>query len=203
MSILNHISIFKFVGKIIKSYLKLLKNNKEVNMKTSIDIIFPEIDELLGGWRKKTIELSQRGVPPHISIVYPWLNAPLNQEDITAIEKILSSEKIFIIEFISIEKFENGVVYLALSNSENIRKIQKNIMNKYSGIKMYDGMIKNPIFHLTIAKLNNNEDIKFKKIKEEIAKFLPLKKEIKKITIMVEDENECWSNYKHIKLKSI
>ena len=66
---------------------------------------------------------------------------------------------------------------------------------------MYDGKIKNPIFHLTIAKINNNEDIKFKQIKEEIEKFLPLKKEIKKVTIMAEDENGYWSNYKEISLQ--
>ena len=166
-------------------------------MKTSIDIIFPEIEELLGSWRKETIELSHKGVPPHISIVYPWINTPLKQEDLTTIEEILSIEKIFTIEFNSIEKFENGVVFLGLSDSENIREIQKKIMNKYSGIKMYDGKIKNPIFHLTIAKINNNEDIKFKQIKED---GLPLNK---KLEFMIRERDAINKEIRKIKKKMV
>ncbi|MDD2656219.1 MAG: 2'-5' RNA ligase family protein [Patescibacteria group bacterium] len=169
-------------------------------MKTLININLPELTDILNPWREETIELSHKGVPPHVSLIYPWLETPISKKELKNIQKILENTKIFTLEFDSIKKFDNGTTYFSPSNTKKLQEIQNKIMKKYPTIKMYNGEFKDTIFHLTIAKIGDDEE-KFVEIQNKLSKYLPIKKEITQITIMQEDENGYWSDYTTINLK--
>lgn len=169
-------------------------------MKTSIDINFPELTEFLNPWRDDTVELAHKGVPPHITLIFPWIPAPIKVKDAKNIDDILKNISTFFLEFTTVDKFANGTVYLVPKDSGNMQKIHEEIISKYPTVKMYDGEFSNTIFHLTIAKVGDDEN-KYLEIKNHFEKHLPIKKQITKITIMQEDKDGIWSEYLSINLK--
>jgi len=104
------------------------------------------------------------------------------------------------LEFDSIKKFDNGTTYFSPSNTNELKEIQNKIMKKYPTIKMYNGEFKDTIFHLTIAKIGDDEE-KFLEIQNKLSKYLPIKKEITQVTIMQEDKNGYWSTCLDINFK--
>jgi hypothetical protein len=39
---------------------------------TAIGISLPELAELLDLWRMATVPVASNGIPPHITLLYPW-----------------------------------------------------------------------------------------------------------------------------------
>ncbi len=172
-------------------------------MKSSIDIIFPELEDLLNPWRKETIEIANKGVPPHISIIYPWIDSPINENDLNKVKSLLNEINSFEIEFTDIKSFDNGILYLAIKNSTFIKNIQTKLLEIFPSIKLYNGEFENPIIHLTIAKFDNTINSNSSQLYNKIQNYLPLKKKITKITIMTENENSLWSCFENISLRNI
>ncbi len=46
-------------------------------MLTSIDLQFGELAQMLDPWRSDTVAVATLGVPPHITLLYPWRSAHL------------------------------------------------------------------------------------------------------------------------------
>ena len=49
---------------------------------SAIDISVPELAELVDHWRMATVPVASQGVPPHITLRYPWRPAPLQPADL-------------------------------------------------------------------------------------------------------------------------
>ncbi|MHC4816813.1 MAG: hypothetical protein ACYTF8_01960 [Planctomycetota bacterium] len=56
-------------------------------MESSVDIHLAELADLVSPWREATVEVAARGVPPHITLLYPWKPPPIETSDIRAFEE--------------------------------------------------------------------------------------------------------------------
>jgi 2'-5' RNA ligase superfamily len=162
-------------------------------MRSSIDLHFSGLISVLDGWRMETVAVAQRGVPPHISLLYPWRNAPLLESDLDSLRLILNDIKPFELCFDRLEIFDPGVLYLALEDDIIIRQLMNELYKAFPDTPPYGGAFVDPIPHLTVAKGTLAEVVELKSVvSEKLA--LPFKILISEIVVMEESETGQWSN---------
>ncbi len=171
-------------------------------LQSSIDLHFRELKKLISPWHSK-LETAQKGIPPHITLLWPWKNPPIQSNDIETLKTILKDTKSFSVTFDKIEYFQNGTIFLACKNVEMIQKIMKKIFDAFPECKPYNGEFQNPTPHLTIAKVP--DQTVFSEVYNEICTVLkpnlPLTYPIDEIIIMKELETKNWEIAETIQLQ--
>ena len=62
---------------------------------TSIEIQIPELTAVLAPWRDDTVPIATKGVPPHLSLLYPWRTPPLTAQDFAALHDAIADFRLF------------------------------------------------------------------------------------------------------------
>jgi 2'-5' RNA ligase len=159
--------------------------------KSSIDIHFDSLTKLIDRWRSKTVTVANLGVPPHITLLYPWRDAPLSDNDLEQLRKVLLNHQAFSLCFDRLETFEVGAVYLALKDGRGCKAIMVDLMKAFPDTPPYGGDFLDAVPHLTIAKCDPKN---LEEIKAEIARALtlPLEFSVNEIAVMEEDAGGGW-----------
>ena len=158
---------------------------------SSIDLQFGELTERLDRWRKDTVAVAALGVPPHITLLYPWRKAPFKKGDLRQLEEVLKGFGPFELCFDRLGTFETGVVYLALEDERRPRELMKALQKAFPDTPPYGGAFADPPPHLTVAKsLTSDLD----RMKDEIAAALdlPLNLYAGEVVAMEEGEDGQW-----------
>jgi 2'-5' RNA ligase superfamily len=79
-------------------------------VESSIDVLVLEAASLLDQWYGMT-QAAIDGMPPHITLLWPWLDAPVPEVGIDRARRALAGLKSFRLTFLSCGRFP-GVVYL-------------------------------------------------------------------------------------------
>lgn len=171
-------------------------------LQSSIDLHFKKLETLISPWHSK-LETTQKGIPPHITLLWPWKNPPIESNDIETLKTILKDTKPFSITFDKIEYFQNGTIFLACEDVRTIQKIMKKIFEAFPECKPYNGEFQNPTPHVTIAKIPDQTALP--QIYEEICKALkpnlPLTYTVDEVIVMKELETRDWKIVETIKLQ--
>ena len=120
--------------------------------RTAITINFPELAELVDQWRLETVEEAKNGVPPHITLLFPWVSSAISQFDIAALSRLCGQTQRFEVEFEAVRYFDRGTIYLSLKDDQDVRRLSKKIWAEYPDFPPYDGLHSDPISHLTVAE---------------------------------------------------
>ena len=161
---------------------------------TSIDIHCRDINALISKWRHATVAVASKGVPPHITLLYPWRPAPITDVDVSALKSTLKGQRPFPLVFTHVEQFSNRVLYLAVDEESEVRTLMQKIIAAFPDVKPYSSEFSNPIPHLTIARAPS--DVIFNELIQEvsasIASKLPIEIIVREIVVMEENEDSNW-----------
>lgn len=163
---------------------------------SAIDIHLESLDELVAFWRQATVEVATKGVPPHITLLYPWRVAPLSEEDTREVQKVLERHHSFEIHFAKVSHFGKRVIYLALDerSEKAVRQLMQVLFRAFPETPLYGGAFSDPTPHLTIAKAN--DDKHFEQLMQEISRALapklPIKHQVSGVSIIEEAEDDFW-----------
>ncbi len=169
---------------------------------TSIDIHVPGLTAVLAPWRDITIPIATRGVPPHISLLYPWRTPPLTAQDLAVLRTAIADYAPFPITFTSLGRFSPSVLFLQLADDTAVRALMQSIHVAFPDTPPYGGAFPNPVPHLTVAKATS--DAELDRLQQELlsvlASHLPLPVWIEQIVVMEEDQSGNWHNLSSIPL---
>lgn len=163
-------------------------------LESSIDIHIPELEVLIAPWRSPTVEVAALGVPPHVTILWPWRNAPVTSEDITGIADVLKNIEPLTLVFDQLKVFPNGTIYLAMQNAESVQSVTKEIVTAFPDCPPYRGEFADPVPHVTVAKAKNEEEkIRFcTELSEILRPHMPMTIHVKEFVLMEQRENLRW-----------
>ncbi|MEK7186324.1 MAG: 2'-5' RNA ligase family protein [Patescibacteria group bacterium] len=150
------------------------------------------VEFLVKQLRDKYDPSSLRGIPPHITVLFPFKHPDeIIGEDINKLKEIFSVTEEFLFVLQSINTFP-GVVFLQPSEREKFTSLTEKIVEAFPEYPPYDGRFTEINPHLTIGhELGERFDEASEITKKEIKNKLPIKTKAQEVWLM-ESENGVW-----------
>ena len=126
---------------------------------SAIDIGLPELAELVDQWRMPTVPVASQGVPPHITLLYPWRPAPLQPGDIHDVATAVAGIAPFTLTFQQVGRFP-GALFLTPEPEGLVRRLSRQLVQAFPETPPYGGQFgSDPTPHLTIALAETEEEL--------------------------------------------
>jgi 2'-5' RNA ligase len=118
---------------------------------SAIDLRLPERSELLDRWRLATVADAALGMPPHITLLYPWRPAPVRTADLAEVAVAVGGMPLFTVTLRRLARF-TGVLYVAPEPEGVVRRLAWRLATAFPDTPPYGGQFVDPIPHLTVAR---------------------------------------------------
>jgi 2'-5' RNA ligase len=133
---------------------------------------------------------AQPGVPPHVTILFPFVDG--DDLDETAIAALCSSHAPFAFELDRVERFDDGVVWLHPEPSEPFAALTQAVWRQWPDHPPYEGAFDEVIPHLTISTVAVDVDIE-----------LPIRATAREVTLIEEGTDGYWTRRRVFPLQGV
>jgi 2'-5' RNA ligase len=124
----------------------------ETEEKSAVIIPFPEVEDIVDVWRKDLDPSQLRGIPAHVTLLFPFANpAEMSNEILTVLEDYFSKVKAFTVTFDSTAWFDDRVIYLQPKPEHQFQIMTKQLLQSFPSYLPYGGKFAEPIPHLTLG----------------------------------------------------
>ncbi len=151
-------------------------------------------EPIVGQWRRQYDDSALRGIPPHITLLFPFVHPQsIDERVLNTLSLLFQSIKPFQFTLEKIRTFPN-VIYLMPSPRKPFIKLTTLIVEKYPDAPPYEGKYPAINPHLTLAQLSDKDDFSgiLNTIKKELPPKLPIKTIAKEAWLMEKDKNNYW-----------
>lgn len=156
--------------------------------RTALIIPVPEAEDAVGAIRLAHDPSAARGVPAHITILFPFL-AP-DQVDEAALREVFARFPAFDFALDRVEQFENGLVWLRPEPLVRFADLTAAVWQRWPEAPPYGGALDEVIPHLTVSEAPLDIDV-----------ALPIAARAHEVVLIEEDEpTGLWSTRTHIPL---
>ena len=135
---------------------------------------------------------ARRGVPPHVTVLYPFVAASALTVGVrTRMAHVAAAHSPFAVTFASAARFP-GAVYLAPEPSAPFISLTADLFSRFSAYPPYGGdiAVDGLIPHLTMAVA---EDVEAAAVAHEMASALPIHVVVRSLAVIAEDRMGRWS----------
>lgn len=141
---------------------------------SAIVIPVPEAEDLVGGWRVSLDPGCVRGVPAHVTLLYPFAPPSAIDDDVLGVlAQLFSDVEPFAFSFNSVAWFNEIVLYLEPSPDKWFRDMTSRLRDRFPDFPPYGGKVLDPTPHLTIGDGAPLDQLR--EAGEAVAKGLPLR----------------------------
>ncbi|MFD9940677.1 2'-5' RNA ligase family protein [Nonomuraea sp. NPDC059023] len=116
---------------------------------TALTVTVPAAEQVVGPWRRRYDPSTAYGVPAHVTVLYPFLDAARVDEG--ALRELFAARERFDLVFERLARFP-GVVYLAPEPAEPVRKLTEAVVARWPQARPYQGKYGEITPHLTVGQ---------------------------------------------------
>ena len=157
---------------------------------SSIMVLVPAVERLVGPWRERYDPRAPVGVPAHITLLYPFLPpAEIDDTTVADLRRLLSTFEPFPFHLAATGRFP-GVLYLAPEPAEPFVAMSDAIAKRWPEAPPYGGKYPSTVPHLTVAHLDDSARID--EIERVIAPALPVDTIASSAWLLVQDHGGRW-----------
>ena len=109
----------------------------------------PEAEAAVAELRLQHDSSAALGVPAHLTILFPFVDAAEVDED--AIAEVVAAHEAFDFELASVETFDDGHVYLAPTRPERFVALTDAVWRRWPDHPPYEGAFETVVPHLTVS----------------------------------------------------
>jgi len=162
-------------------------------VQTALLVPVPEAEPLVGAWRKRYAIDARKGVPAHVTVMFPFL--PPEEIDpgvVGDLNELLGRFEPWDFRFVRAARFPE-LLYLALDPVEPFRDLIQVVMERFPGLRPYGGQfeLEEVVPHLTVADCGPpglcEDGSVLDRIEGEIAGGLPLDATASQVWLMSGD----------------
>ena len=126
-------------------------SDKTRRVQSSIDVLIPEVTGLVGEWYSLT-QAAADGMPPHVTLLWPWFDAPVAASAIRRAANAVVNLASFTLTFNRCDRFP-GVVYLVPEPVGLVESVIRSLVVAFPETPPFAGEFgPAPVPHLTAAK---------------------------------------------------
>jgi 2'-5' RNA ligase len=174
---------------------------------SALEIHVESLGAWLEPWRHATVEVANKGMPPHVTLLYPWRTAPLSEEDAGQVQKVLEHQPPFELRFSELSHFGKRLIYLALDeqSEQTVKRLMNVLFDAFPETPPYGGQFSDPTPHLTVAKAKDDEHFGqlMKEISERLEPELPVKHFVDKVSVVQQGSDGFWRLHSEVFLRSV
>ncbi len=164
----------------------------------------PEAEPLVGGWRALHDPVAKRGIPAHVTLLYPFVTP--DRLDATALDElrtILAGTPALDLVLTEVATFP-GVVWLKPEPSQPLIDLISTLRKHYPDIQPYGGKHPEPTPHLTVGQANDPDEFDdlADRVRTRLGPRLPLPFRAERAAIYVSREAHQWSRLDEFALGS-
>jgi 2'-5' RNA ligase len=157
-------------------------------MRSAITVPFPEA-AAFDGWRERTCgSKPSHGVPPHVTLLFPFAPAPVEDALVTEIAEVVTDFTAFAVSFATLQRFP-GTLWLAPEPPEPLALLARALAAQFPQWPAYEGAFVEPVPHLTVAQ---GHDALLNDAETELAPLLPLAARAREVVLLEEHEPDTW-----------
>lgn len=150
----------------------------------------PEAEPAVGDWRER-FDSASLGIPAHITLLFPFLSVDeLGAETHAELEALFAAQPAISFSLTGIVVFPDETVWLAPEPAEPFRKLTELIVERYPDHPPYGGIHDDIVPHLTVT---SGDGSLHDQVEAAVCPHLPISAEARHVTLLVEDEDEMWS----------
>lgn len=167
-------------------------------MPSAVDLHFPSLTPLIDEWWRGTHE---QGVPPHITLLHPWVDA-VGESELNLVRGIAAETPTFDVSFTAVEAFPAGAVYLRPEPDALLRDLIARFASAFPKTPLYGGAIADPVPHLTVVRAEPGAatEAARRRIAEALAPHLPVTVPVTALAVMQPDAGGVWRTLHEIAL---
>jgi hypothetical protein len=159
---------------------------------SAVLVAVPEVEIAVGAYRSSLDRAAAWGVPPHVTVLYPFVAPGEIDDDLLAkLGAVVASVPSFDTVFARTSWFGNEVLYLAPEPDSPFRTLMAAVWDAFPALPPYGGEILDVVPHLTVG--HGAPLPVLQTVAEEVAAFLPIPVRINTALLMEgSDEPDSW-----------
>lgn len=169
-------------------------------METGLVLVVPEAAALVDRWRVRTVPMARIGVPAHVTVLYPWVPAPVPDDALLQTREALRDCGPVTLTFRRVATFPE-VVYLVPEPKDHVRRLTHAMCRVFPECPPYGGQYSGNMPHLTVAITapEDLEDLR-REIEQVLAPALPFTATVENLTVMEQQPDGGWRQGHHLAL---
>jgi 2'-5' RNA ligase len=158
----------------------------------------PEAEPVVGGWRRRYTHDAPLGIPPHVTLLFPFVAAgSLDEEVERRLANLLSEAEPFAVTFARTARFPT-ILYLEPQPSAPFSALTEAIAADWPEHPPYEGEFDEVIPHLTVAESDDERLIA--QIEADVVPQLPVRSRVREAQLYVEDAAGRWHEHRRLPL---
>jgi 2'-5' RNA ligase len=144
-----------------------------------------EAEHLVRAWRDRLDPSAGAGVPAHVTVLFPFLDASLVDEGVcAAIGEVVGRHQAFEARFDHCGRFP-GVLYLAPEPDADFRSLTEAIAERWPEYPPFGGQFDDVVPHLTVVQ--GQDEAVLEKAEADLLTGLPVVAQVSAVDLLIHD----------------
>ncbi|MGN6432048.1 MAG: 2'-5' RNA ligase family protein [Gaiellaceae bacterium] len=157
---------------------------------TAVVVLLPELEPLIGGWRRRYTGDGARGMPPHVTLIIPFADSADLGDRLGPLGRALGAFAAFEVELAQAARLP-GMVYLRPEPGELFVAMTEGLAAVFPEFPPYGGEFKEIVPHVTVAQA---DDAVLTDLEQELAPRLPVQSRVERAWL-VENTPAGWRRH--------
>ena len=157
---------------------------------TALVALIDAAESVVGRWRADLDPSARRGMPAHVTILYPWIPlGELTADDESDLAALIKAVPSFDVSLNDIQRFPQ-TLWLAPYPADPFVRLTMDVEKRWPAYEPYSGRFQNVEPHLSIGDAVDPDALGH--VVADVAPQLPIDARITEISLMAHDEDGNW-----------
>jgi 2'-5' RNA ligase len=147
---------------------------------TALVVLVPELEPLVGRWRRSTTGDGSRGMPPHVTLLYPFADDADLEQHLHAAGRVFARAASFEATFAEVRRWPD-VLYLPPHPAAPFVTLVERLITAFPAFPPYGGAFDEIVPHLTVA---GGDEARFGEIEAALEPSLPVRVRVERAWLM-------------------
>ncbi len=157
---------------------------------SAIVVPVPEAERTVGRWRMQFEPVASRGIPAHITVLYPFLPPSQLSGEVQRLRQLFATVRAFQFSLTQVRRFPANA-YLHPEPADLFVELTKKVAEEWPEFPPYGAMYSSIIPHLTIA--DRCEDDVLNRVMKDVETALPIACVASEVWLLSSDVQGEWS----------
>lgn len=160
--------------------------------RSAVIVEVPAAEAVVERWRGRGDPVSPKGVPAHVTVLYPFVAPPLDDNVLAGVAEVMARHPTFTVTFRHTERFGERVLYLVPEPVEPFLALTRDLVARFPEHPPYAGEVAIDELrpHCTVCHSDDPELLRT--AAAALAGMEPVVQVVDHVTVLAEDERQQW-----------